>query len=169
MHNMLNCLNKKRHCERGFSLIEAMVALAIFVIGILGVYKLQLYATTGNALANRVTTSQSWASYAVEELLTRDYDHDDLEDDDTNGINGLDTINNTADGILYISSNGSKSTAPGTNDIYTVYWNIADGTPPSTILNDVKQIRVHVVRNGGIGNGLLYSHDYYKAKWPESE
>ena len=55
--------------QEGFSLIEAMVAILIFAIGILGAYKLQIHATQGNALANRVSTATNWAEFAVEELL----------------------------------------------------------------------------------------------------
>ncbi len=80
-----------------------MVAIITFVIGILGAYKLQLHATHGNALADRVSTSTSWATYAVEELIGREYD-DPLLDDDSNptGSSGLDVMDDTADGVIYI-------------------------------------------------------------------
>ena len=61
--------------KAGFSLIEVMVAMVIFVIGVLGAYILQIQSTEGNALANRVSTSASWAAYAIEELIGQDYDN----------------------------------------------------------------------------------------------
>ena len=103
-------LKKKSKCESGFSLIEVMVAIAIFLIGILGVYQLQLHATNGNALANRVMVSKNWASYTVEELLGKDYDHEDLEDD-----NGQDPA--APDGIVGLNapfSGGAKAVRPWT-------------------------------------------------------
>lgn len=158
--------------ENGFSLVEAMIAIFIFVVGILGAYKLQLHATQGNALANRVSTSTTWAAYTVEEIVGKDYEHSWLDDDGADGVAGLDDIGANADGAIYIQKNGDKTTAPSGDDLYSIFWNVAEGTGPggeASLLRDVKQIRVRVFRNGGIGNGNLYNHDYYRAKWPESE
>lgn len=158
--------------ERGFSLIEVMVAIVIFLIGILGVYQLQIHSTAGNALANRVSAATNWATYVAEELVSRDYDHDDLKDDGSNGMAGLDDMNDPGapDGELYFQSDGSTSTSKDADTIYSLYWNIAEGDHNTVtgVMYEVKLIRVHVVRNGGIGDGHLYSHNYYKAKWPES-
>lgn len=171
----MNSSKHKFNNQRGFSLIEAMVAITIFVIGILGAYKLQIHATQGNALADRVSAATTWATYVAEGLLAKDYDHTDLDDDDNNGMDDIDpmVMNGNADGILHFHADGTTSTnpTPPAGAIYSVYYNIAEGDPDTVpeILKDVKMIRVSVVRNGGIGNGHLYTHDYYKAKWPESE
>lgn len=166
----------QREGQAGFSLIEAMVAIAIFVIGVLGAYKMQLYATQGNALANRVSTATNWAAYAVEELLANEFESDVLEDKPgTIGWNYMDEMSEAnSDGVLFIRPDGSTQTTSPGDELYSIYWNIVDGNPDPTqdesiVLNDVKLIRVHVVREGGIGKGNLYSHTYYKAKWPEAE
>ena len=66
----------------------------------------------------------------------------------------------------------TRPTIHPANPLYSVFWNVAEGEGPggeTGVLRDVKHIRFHVVRHGGIGSGNLYSHDYYKAKWPESD
>ena len=169
-------LFKERAGQAGFSLIEAMVAIAIFTIGILGCYKMQLHSTHSNAMGERVSTSAHWAMYAIEEILGQEYD-DDVFDDvhppgaPYSGSAGLDEFDDNADGVhnadgvLYIQPDGSKKTAPTGKDLYSVSWNVAEGTSSDlTILRGVKQVRVHVVRKGGIGTGHLYSHDYYKTE-----
>lgn len=151
--------------ENGFTLIEVMVALAIFVIGIIGIYQLQVKSTYTNALANHVGTAATWATYTVEQLLATDYD--DLNDDGTGGAGsaGLDDTEGNADGVLYIRPNGSTGTATAAGDLYSVSWNIAEGTAAGIgqpVLVGTKQIRVIVIKKGGIGKGTLYTHDYFK-------
>ena len=180
----------------GFSLIEALIAIVIFVIGILGVYTLQINATQGNTLANRVSTAANWSAYAIEEVLGQNYD--DLYVGSGIGTGkDLERMNdktdaNPSDGIIYVQPDGQlfKSVFVKQSDnppvysridddgfpgdpLYAVYYNIATGEAgganSSVALNDTKIIRTHVWRNGGIGDGHLFSHTYYKAKWPEAE
>ena len=159
--------------EDGFSLVEAMAAILIFVVGLLGAYKLQIHATQGNTIANRVSASTVLATYAVEEIVGKDYDHSDLDDDDNDGVAGLDDIGAQADGAIYIQANGSQLLAPSGNDLYSIFYNVAEGTGPGgepSLLRDVKQLRFRVFRRDGGGvSGNIYNHDYYRAKWPESE
>jgi prepilin-type N-terminal cleavage/methylation domain-containing protein len=63
---------------RGFSLIEVLVAMAIFAIGILAVYSMQITSIRGNASARGITENITLASGKVEELLALSYDHSDL-------------------------------------------------------------------------------------------
>ena len=155
--------------ENGFTIIEVMVALAIFVIGIIGCYQLQLQSTNTNAQANSVGTAATWATYAVEQLLAKDYNDPDLDDDGTGsaGFAGLDDTDGNADGVLYIRPNGSTGTATAAGDLYTVSWNIAEGTAAAAatgqpVLTAAKQIRVIVIKKVGLGKGTLYTHDYFK-------
>ncbi len=82
MRMSLHYNREGRLSQAGFSLIEAMVAMAIFTIGILGCYRMQLQSVHSNAVAERVSTASHWAAYAIEELLDKDYDHADFDDDD---------------------------------------------------------------------------------------
>lgn len=64
--------------DTGFSLLEVLVAMAIFAIGILAVYSMQFTAIRGNASARGITETITLASGKVEELMALSYDHSDL-------------------------------------------------------------------------------------------
>jgi type IV pilus assembly protein PilV len=67
------------HNNQGFTLIEIMVAMVIFAIGILSVAALQTKATKGNISANRSTRAFTWCSDRMEVLMSLPYTHDDLD------------------------------------------------------------------------------------------
>jgi type IV pilus modification protein PilV len=152
--------------QNGFTLIEVMVALVVFVIGILGCYKMQVSFSSSSSRANNVAVASTWAQYLAEDLLAREYQDNNstrtdalLLDRTGDGFAGVDARTvPTADGVRYVGNDGSFNAAPAGTDLYTVYWDIVDNRP----LNNVKQIRIHVVRNNGLNSGLLYSQDYFK-------
>jgi prepilin-type N-terminal cleavage/methylation domain-containing protein len=65
--------------ERGFSLIEVMIALAIFSIGILGVASMQILSVNYNSHARRTTEGTSWGVERMERLMTLPYADDNLD------------------------------------------------------------------------------------------
>jgi len=149
--------------EDGFTMLEVMVALIIFVVGILGCYQLQIRSTLTNSLANSVGTAATWATYAVEQVLAKGYDDPDLDDDGTGGAGnaGLNDTEGAADGVLSINPDGSTSPGVVANALYTVSWNVSEG-PSADALDGTKLIRYIVIKKGGIGQGTLYTHNYYK-------
>jgi prepilin-type N-terminal cleavage/methylation domain-containing protein len=68
--------NKKRIGNKGFTILEAVIALAIFSIGILAVAGMQVSSTNGNASARFSTEAATLAQDVVERLLALDYDPD---------------------------------------------------------------------------------------------
>jgi prepilin-type N-terminal cleavage/methylation domain-containing protein len=60
-------LSKK---NRGFTLIEAVIAMAIFSIGILAVGSMQLWNTKNNTTGNYTTQATMLARQKIEELKT---------------------------------------------------------------------------------------------------
>jgi prepilin-type N-terminal cleavage/methylation domain-containing protein len=60
--------------NRGFSLIEVLIGLAIFSIGILAVASMQITATSGNAKARFATEASTLARDQLERLLSLQYD-----------------------------------------------------------------------------------------------
>ena len=68
--------NKKRISSEGFSILEAVIALAIFSIGILAVAGMQVSSTSGNASARFTIEAAALAQDVVERLLILDYDPD---------------------------------------------------------------------------------------------
>ena len=70
---------KSSYKERGFTLIEVLIAMAIFSIGILGVGTMQIRSTTGNTSARIRTEASIWAQDRVETLMLLSYTHADLQ------------------------------------------------------------------------------------------
>lgn len=98
--------------EAGFTLIEVLIALTIFAVGMLAVASMQLSAITVNARANRLTQRTTYAQAKIEELVALPYTNSNLD----NGPHGP---INTADG-------------------FAVSWNIRDNFPiPNVKLIDV--------------------------------
>ena len=116
---------KKGQNEKGFTLLEVIVAISILTIGLLAVASMQVSAIRGNASAYGITEGTSLASDQIEKLMIMPYDNpypvvdsDDyllypLEDRDKDGKFGLeDDTASTADHQV-------------TRGKYTVCWNIA--------------------------------------------
>lgn len=85
--------------ENGFTLIEVLIALGIFAIGILGISSMQIYSVQGNSNAWEFTESTHFASDNLESLMRLDYDDPGL-------------VNGTA-----------------TQGKYTISWTITDNDP----------------------------------------
>lgn len=64
--------------ENGFSLIEVLVAITIFSVGLLAVASMQLTSVKGNFSARNVTEAITLGQAKAEELYTLSYDHVDL-------------------------------------------------------------------------------------------
>ena len=65
--------------ENGFTLVEVMIALVIFSIGILGVAAMQINFIQGNATARGVTEAAGQASGKMEALVAMQYTDSDLD------------------------------------------------------------------------------------------
>ncbi len=65
--------------ERGFTLIEVMIAFALLAIGIISIMALQSREMTLNNSAKRQTQSYTWAMDFSERLMSEPYDSDWLD------------------------------------------------------------------------------------------
>lgn len=65
--------NYSKRTAGGFTLLEVIIALMLFTLGILGVAAMQLRATYGNASGQRLTEATRQAEIAVESLLLEPY------------------------------------------------------------------------------------------------
>ncbi len=63
----------KKRGAAGFTLIEVLVAIIIFFVGLLALAKLQMSASLGNASAGNVTSATQAASSRMELLMCRDF------------------------------------------------------------------------------------------------
>src|SRR5688572_30532743 len=93
--------------ERGFSLIEALVALVIFAFVLAGLGVLMLATTETNTQARRQTTALTVAQQKLEELMATSF---------TAITGGNDTVNEA--GI-----------SAGANAYYTRVWTVASNSP----------------------------------------
>jgi type IV pilus assembly protein PilV len=172
---MLSFTNKLMKNSRGFSLLEVLLGVTVFMIGMLGVTALNISSLKSNTFSGNMSEATFIAADKLEELLAMDYaliqdgaDGDGTDEDllpagvpyfgdgidDDGGNFGLDDIGADAD---------ESETGIGKNGIYDVYWNVAEDEPmPNTKtinvivrwqIKDVwRQINMQLVRVGDLGS-----------------
>jgi prepilin-type N-terminal cleavage/methylation domain-containing protein len=71
--------NKNNHGidNKGFTLVEVMIGMAIFIIGYLAVASMQLVAIKGDASARKTTEAATLAADRLETLMVLPYDNID--------------------------------------------------------------------------------------------
>jgi prepilin-type N-terminal cleavage/methylation domain-containing protein len=112
---------KKHRKEKGFTLLEVMIAIAILSFGILAIASMQTSTINGNSVATRLTEGTSWAGNKMEELLT-------IPDTDAG---------------LSVGTHGPETVMSGVNR-YDVEWEVIESVDPSNPLADAKLIVVTV-------------------------
>ena len=115
--------------HQGFTLIEVMMAMVIFVIGILSVAAMQTSATRGNISANKNTRGFSWCSDRMEALMSLPYVEPlagDLALGAHDPVQTADGVDNDYDGQI---------DEPGETGNITVRWDVFDNSAsvPNTI------------------------------------
>lgn len=142
---MKNTELKKRNAnkETGFTLVELMIAIVIFSIGLLAVSSMQVGAIKGNCTANGITQGATWAENQVERLIGLAYDDPELTDTDGDGTNqDADDDGDDDDGGNFGLDDDDTATADNfvTQEGYTVCWNVAE----NVIINNTKTVNIIV-------------------------
>lgn len=92
--------------QKGFSLIEILISMTIFAIGVLALAEMQITAIRGNAFSSTTTDGTTLAQDRIEQLMNLPYD----------------------DGALVAGNHG-----PETQGVYDVSWDVANDSPvPNT-------------------------------------
>ena len=65
----------KRNTQDGFTIIEVLIAMTVFAVGILAVISMQTTAVGGNAKAVAISKAAQLASEQMEELMGLSYDN----------------------------------------------------------------------------------------------
>lgn len=124
MTNQMSVLEK----NTGFTLIEVLIAVSIFAVGLLGVAAMQTSSIQVNSAAGQMTTRINWAMDKMEELKALPFSDPWLEV--AGNPPDLDTAGNTHEETTF--------------DGHTIAWNITDNDPvPNT-----KKIVISVTRKG---------------------
>ena len=71
---MISNFTKIKNNDCGFSLVEVLIAVAIFSIGLLGIGATLMTSINSNATSRKVTESSSWAADRIERLTAVPYD-----------------------------------------------------------------------------------------------
>jgi type IV pilus assembly protein PilV len=125
-----------RKREKGFTLLEVIVAISILTFGILAVASMQMSAIRGNAFAGGVTEGATWAGDEIEKLMRFAWDDPLLQDTDGDGFNGLDDIGFDNDPTT-LGDSDQPLVAQGK---YTIHCNVAD----NVVINNTKTVHVIV-------------------------
>lgn len=124
--------------EQGFTLIEVLIAVTVFAIGILAVAAMTMQAVNGNTSAAISTDSTKWASSALDTIMGLDFsvgpgDQGDPFKDNNNSI--------------------------GASGQYQVSWSVLPGTVPNTRI-----VNVTITRKDVGGRQVETTYTYLKAK-----
>ena len=156
---------RQRHTgnSRGFSLLEVLLGISVFMIGMLGVTALNISSMKSNTFSGNLSEATLIAASKIEELMSLEFDHADLsdKDDDGNGTTdrdtdddgvddrgtgfnfGLDDVGEDAD--YYPGSTATTATTVSKNNItYNIYWNVAENEPISVDPQRCKRVNVIV-------------------------
>jgi type IV pilus assembly protein PilV len=141
--------------HQGYTLIEILIAMAVFAVGILAIFSMQITATSSNALARGLTENYTAAMDKVEELLALPYDDADLDPDP--GIQPH-TAATDADGID--NDGDGEIDEAGEAGYITLSWQVWENRLHD---QDIKSVRVTVSSSVNGGNQREINIDFYKA------
>ena len=116
--------------EKGFTLIELMIAMIVLGIGILALIQMQVAAMSGNLSANQMTIATTLAQDEIEQLKRLALSDAALTD--TNAGNNADlTSTPNAASLDHTDANNPINERGGTTGLrrYRRFWNVADDTP----------------------------------------
>jgi type IV pilus assembly protein PilV len=111
--------------SQGFTLVELMIALFIFAIGILAVASMQGEAIKGNSFSDLMTVANTLAEAKMEDLMGLPPSHDDLRDNNSANNDHLLSMMDT-DGH---QETGLDRDGNGGSGIFTRAWNVAKRDP----------------------------------------
>jgi prepilin-type N-terminal cleavage/methylation domain-containing protein len=142
------------HPQAGYTLVEVLMAMAVFLIGILAVLMMQIKAIDTNASARSVTENYTWAMDKAEELLAQNYDDAQLATGEHSVAAGTftqatDGIDNNADGQI---------DETGESGQISISWLVQDGP-----VEDTKWVQVMVVQRQPLARDKVINVDFIKA------
>ena len=109
--------------SQGFTLVEVLIAMAIFSVGILAVGAMQINSTNTNTGARIRTEASTWVVDQIERLTALDYDNTELDAGDHEVVQGPYTVewtvvdNSPVEGVkrITVTATGSHRRARTVN------------------------------------------------------
>ena len=160
---------KQKNGQKGFTLMEVMIALSIFAVGILGVFSMQISAINSNANARRVTEDATLAMDKVEELLALPY----TNNGDLAGATAPNWQEHSiANGDFTVATDGVDNDLDGQidegNEVdqVTIAWNVQNvsgDTICGVVMPERKSIRITVTHRRTWSRNRVLSLDFIKA------
>lgn len=132
-----NTIGTQLKGDAGFSLVELMIAIAIFAIGIMAVASLQVSAIAGNGGARKLSDELVVAESLLEELMAQPYD----------------TSPDLADTSGTLVPPHQRAGGP-----YTMSWEISMLDLNGNGTDDAKRIALTVTHNGGANRSITVHH-----------
>lgn len=140
------------NAEGGFTLIEALIAMAILTVGLFALYGMQIVSIDGNATGNSISQASNIAAEQIEGLISRPINEMNfsvklLEDVNGNGTkhdldeNGADDAGNNF-GLDDVDAAADYSVTPA-NQQYSIFYNVAIDVP----LKETRLVQVIVRDN----------------------
>jgi prepilin-type N-terminal cleavage/methylation domain-containing protein len=120
--------------EKGFTLIEILIAMVILGIAFMGLANLQISCINGNSNSCCLTKAVILAQDKMEELKSLNPDHPDLSDPNPGNNDNLRQSIDSQDSDhredkIDIKGESSKTIQDLNYDSYTRIWNVANNTP----------------------------------------
>ncbi len=151
--------------ERGFSLVEVMIAVCVLGVGLLAIASMQLGAVNANAKASGVSEASALAEFQMETLISLPYRFNLVNDNqnpaglqDTNGDGTAGLLNpfpNPNLTPIFDPANLAGWIAANPPDIqrtvntnkrdYTIFWNVATDAE----INNTKTVHITVSWDDG--------------------
>lgn len=121
--------------EKGFTLLEVLIAMAIFSVGLLGLASLSVHTITGNASSKRISSATVLAESKVEAFRNMAFDDSDLSAGTHNDPNNP------------VDEDGNSG------GMYTRSWIVTDNTP----FPGIKKAEVAVSWDSGNHSVSIYT------------
>ena len=152
--------------SRGFSLLEVLLGISVFMIGMLGVTALNISSMKSNTFSGNLSEATVIAASKLEELMVQDFDDpaflsdvdddgsrvtdqdvdDDGQDDDDPGDAAADVDGKPNFGLddWGADADYGPETVVKNNITYNVYWNVAENEPITVNPQRTKRVTVVV-------------------------
>jgi type IV pilus assembly protein PilV len=117
--------------QQGFSLIELLVAISLFAIGVLSVISMQVTGIKSNSIANKLSAATGLAQETMDDIMSWSISDPKLNSNNTNSTYDLNGPDNANDNVVI----------PGAGTFRATY-----STAINTPVTGVTQITVNIFR-----------------------